>query len=369
MSKVIAILGGGNAGQASAAELSLLGHECRLYQDLRFAGDMRLVLETGAIYLDSDPKGGCRRTGLARIAKVTCNMAEAVKGAEIILCHLPAFAHENVAEELSSLVEDGQVIVLLPGTLGTLVFVETFRRKGIEANVLFAETNTNPYDTRVLRPGQAYVYKMNAPLQIGVFPACRTMEALEKLDGIYAFTPVSDILEAAFHSHNPVIHTPACIMSVSRIERSRGDFYLYEEAFTPTVCRVTKMLDEERMAVARAFGYAPLTLEQLLSGLEKPGDLFKETNGNPGLCFIKGPESIKSRYFTEDGLNGLVPWSQLARLAGIPVPLMEAFATIEGAIIERDMWGEGRTLRTLGLEGMTITQIRTYLREGKILSS
>ncbi len=364
MSKVIAILGGGNAGQASAAELSLLGHECRLYQDPRFADEIRVVIDTERIRLDTDPKSGCRATGLAGIAQVTCNMAEAVRSAEVILCHLPAFAHIEVAEQLADCVDDGQIIVLLPGTLGTLVFVETFRRKGITANVLFAETNTNPYDTRILHPGEVYVYKMNDPLQIGIFPAYRTSEALEKLDGIYKFVSVSDILEAAFHSHNPVIHTPACIMSVSRIERSRGEFYLYEEAFTPTVCRVTKMLDEERVSIARAFGYNPLSLEQLLSGLECPGDLFKETNGNSGLCFIKGPESVKSRYFTEDGLNGLVPWSQLGRVAGVQTPLMEAFATIEGAVIEQDMWKEGRTLSLLGLEGLGISEIRSYLKTG-----
>lgn len=365
MSKVIAILGGGNAGQTSAAELTLLGYECRLYQDPDFAHEIRTVFETGQIRLGRDPKGGCRAEGVARVSLVTTDMAAAVKGADVVLCHLPAFAHAHVAEELADCVEDGQVVVLLPGTLGTLVFVEALKRKGVKKDVLIAETNTNSYDTRVLGPGYAYAYKMNAPLQIGVFPANRSEEALKKLEGVYDFVPVADILEAAFHSHNPVIHTPACIMSVSRIERSKGDFYLYEEAFGPTVCRVTKMLDEERMAVARAFGYSPLTLEQLLSGVEHPGDLFKETNGNPGLCFIKGPESVKSRYFTEDGLNGLVPWSQLGAVAGVPTPLMEAFATIEGAVIERDMWGEGRTLEVLGLAGMNVAQIRDYLRTGE----
>lgn len=364
MSQVIAILGGGNAGQSSAAELSLLGFECRLYQDPRFAGEIQKVLETGQILLERDPKGGCRVEGLSKVSLVTTDIASAVRGADIVLCHLPAFAHAQVAEDLAGCVEDGQVVVLLPGTLGTLVFVEAFRRKGVTKDVIIAETNTNSYDARVLGPARAYVYKINAPLQLGVFPANRTEEAMEKLKGIYDFVPVADILEAAFHSHNPVIHTPACIMSVSRIERSKGDFYLYEEAFGPTVCRVTKMLDEERMAVARAFGYRPLTLEQLLSGLDEPGDLFKETNGNPGLCFIRGPESVKSRYFTEDGLNGLVPWSQLGRLAGVPTPLMEAFATVEGAVIDRDMWREGRTLETLGLEGMTVEEIREFLRTG-----
>jgi len=44
---------------------------------------------------------------------------------------------------------------------------------------------------------------------------------------------------------------------------------------------------------------------------------------------------------------------------------MEAFATIEGAVIERDMWGEGRTLEVLGLAGMNVGQIRDYLRTGE----
>lgn len=365
MQQKIAILGGGNAGQSSAAELSLLGFECRLYQDPKFVDDMKGVYETKKIRLGRDVKGGCRAEGVATVSMVTSDMAKAVKGADVILCHLPAFAHAAVAAELADYVEDGQVIVLLPGTLGTLVFVEAFRKKGVAKDVIIAETNTNSYDARVLEPGYAYVYKINAPLQLGVFPAARTKEAIDKLQGIYNFVPVEDILEAAFHSHNPVIHTPACIMSVSRIERSKGEFYLYEEAFGPTVCRVTKMLDNERIAVAKAYGYHPLTIEQLLSGLEQPGDLFKETNGNPGLCYIKGPTSVQNRYFTEDGLNGLVPWSQLGKAAGIPTPLMDAFATIEGAVIERDMWNEGRSLKSMGIDNMSVEELRRYLRTGK----
>ena len=49
MRQKIAILGGGNAGQSSAAELSLLGFECRLYQDPKFVDDMKGVYETKKI--------------------------------------------------------------------------------------------------------------------------------------------------------------------------------------------------------------------------------------------------------------------------------------------------------------------------------
>jgi len=366
MSKpVIAILGGGNAGHASAAELSLLGFECRLYQDQNFVKDMEKVFNTREILLNRDPEGGCRVEGLASISVVTSDMAEAVSGADVILSHLPAFAHKGVAESLSGLVEDGQVIVLLPGTLGTLVFAEIFRKNGVTKDVILAEANTNPYDTRILAPGESFVYKMNDPLMLGVFPSNRTEEAIKKLEGVYDFVPMQDVLECAIHSHNPLLHTPACIMSVSRIERSKGEFYLYEEAFTDTVCRVTCEMDKERMAIGEAFGYKTRSIEQLLSGLENPGTLFKETNGNPGLCYIKGPTSVKSRYFTEDGLHGLVPWSQIGDMAGVQTPLIKAFATIEGSVIQRDMWGDGRTLEVMGIQGMDVDSFKQYMRTGK----
>jgi opine dehydrogenase len=362
--QVIAVLGGGNAGHASAAELSLLGFECRLYQDQRFAGEMEKVFKTKEIMLGRDPEGGCRVEGRASISVVTSDLKEAVAGADVILCHLPAFAHKGVAENLAELVEDGQLVVLLPGTLGSLEVAEVFRRKGVKKDVIIAETNTNPYDTMVLAPGESFVYKMNDPLMLGVFPAVRTEEAMTKLEGVYKFVPMTDVLECAIHSHNPLLHTPACIMSISRIERSKGEFYLYEEAFTDTVCRVTKEMDEERIALGNAFGYKTLNIEQLLSGLEDPGTLFKETNGNAGLCYIKGPTSVKSRYFTEDGLHGLVPWSQLGEMAGVDTPLMKAFATIEGSVIQRDIWKEGRTLEVMGIQGMNVETFKEYMKTG-----
>ena len=68
MSKVIAILGGGNAGQTSAAELSLLGYECRLYQDPDFAGEIKSGPGNRANQAWKGPEGrvpgrGARKSG------------------------------------------------------------------------------------------------------------------------------------------------------------------------------------------------------------------------------------------------------------------------------------------------------------------
>ncbi len=360
MAKVVAILGGGHGGHAASAELSLKGYECRLYQDAKFARDMSTVFETQEIKISGDD----RAEKIAKISVVTSDMQEAVAGADIILVTVPAFVHAVFATQLAELVEEGQTVVLLPGTLGTLVLARIFREKGVLDKGILAETNTLPYDTRILAPGEVYIYKMNDPLLLGVFPAEKTAIAMEKLSGLYNFTPVTDVLECALHSHNPVLHTPGCIMNTGRIERSRGEFYLYEEGFTPTVCRVTKVMDEERMAIASAFGYDPLTLEQALSGRKDPEDLWKEVNGNRGLCFIKGPSSVESRYFTEDTPYGLIPWSLIGDLAGVETPLIDSFATIASVVIEFDSWKNGRTLEAMGIQDMTVKRFKEYMQKG-----
>jgi len=361
MSKKIAIIGAGHGGHAASAEMTEKGHEVRLYQDEKYLNLIKKVYEEKKIKIS----GANRATAVVDIAVITSNLKEAVKGADIIFLTVPAFAHRDLASQLAPLVEDEQVLALLPGTLGSLVFARIFREKGVLDKVTIAETNTLPYDTRVLAPGEVFVYCMNNPLLLGVFPASRSSEAFKKLENTYNYRPVSDILECALHSHNPILHTPGCIMNTGRIERSKGEFYLYEEGFSPTVCRVTEEMDKERMAIANAYGYNPLTLTQALSGLEKPGTLWKEVNGNAGLCFIKGPESIDSRYFTEDTPNGLVPWSMLAKLAGVKTPLIDSFATIASTVIKYDSWNNGRTLKDMGVDGLSKEGFQEYLRIGK----
>ena len=361
MLKKIAILGAGHGGHAAAAEMTEKGYDVRLYQDPDYINLISKVYETKEITISGEE----RSTARIKIPMVTSDLAEAVKGADIIFYTVPAFVHRKMAEKLSGLVEEGQIIALLPGTLGTLVTARIFREKGVLDKVILAETNTLPYDTRVLAPGEVYVYKMNNPLLLGVFPAEKTAQAAKVLEGTYNFMPVSDVLECALHSHNPILHTPGCIMNTGRMEKVFGEFYLYEEGFSPTVCRVTEEMDKERMAIGYAYGYKPLTLTQALSGLDNPGDLWKEVNGNRGLCFIKGPDSVKSRYFTEDTPNGLVPWSMIADLAGVDTPLIESFATIASTVIQVDSWKTGRTLADMGIEGLTKTEFQEYMKTGK----
>lgn len=355
MTRTVAVLGAGNGGQAMAAEMALRGHRVRLYEHPSFAAGIEPFRESRSIELV-----GSIIEGRAELERVTTDIGTAVAGAEMVFAPLPAFAHETYAALLPPVLENGQIVVLYPGTFGTL-----FMRRHITADVLLCETHTLPYDCRIEAPGRVRVLWKNSPMLVGVFPSSRTAEALERMgEDFYPFRALTDVLEAGLCSVNPVLHLPACIMNTGRIERSRGEFWLYEEGFTPTVCRVTEQVDAERVAIARAYGYSVPTLVEELAESLQPRDLFYEINGAHDLVVIKGPTSVKSRYFTEDIPFGLVPWIQLGERAGVQTPLLRALLAIGGVIIEQDPWQPGRTLASLGIAGMSIDRLRAFLERG-----
>lgn len=355
------MLGAGNGGQAMAAEMAMRGHRVRLYEHPSFAAGIRPLLASREIELVGDIVAG-----QARVDLVTTDLAEAVRGATELFLPVPAFAHAYYADALAPLLEDGQVLVLFPGTFGTLFFRERFDRLGATKNIVLCETHTLPYDCRLEAPGRVLVLWKNRPMLVGTFPSARTDETLARLsDHFYDFQPLADVLEAGLCSVNPVLHLPACFMNTGRIERSRGEFWLYEEGFTPTVCRVTDAVDAERVGLATAYGYSVPSLVQELAEHQTPRELFSEINGAADLVPIKGPTSVKSRYFTEDIPYGLVPWIELGDKVGFDTPLLDGLLAFGSVIIRQNARAEGRTLATLGISEMNAQQIRRYVATGE----
>lgn len=355
----VAVMGSGNGSQAMVADLTIKGHEVSLYETEEFAGGVnaRYVFENKRIRLE-----GRAGDGTAEIHCVTSDLAEAVKGAEVIFLPLPAFAQEYYAKALADVVEEGQIIVLTPGNLGSLIFKKIFREKGVTADITFVETATLNYDARILDPGHVYVYDRNYEIKCGVLPASRSQQVYKILEKYYQeFIPCEDVLACGLHSLNPCLHIPGCVMNAGRIERSKGEFYLYEEGITPTVANVMEVLDAERGAIVHKLGYELMTVAMELAEGREPRTIWEEVNGCMTLEFIKGPTSLKNRYFTEDIPYGLVAWSDLGKQIGVATPLIDAFIEIGSIIIEQKPRETGRTMEKLGIKGMSIEEIKAYL--------
>ncbi len=139
MGKQIAVIGAGNGGTAIAGDLTLAGHECRLFEFEEWAGNVTAVLEKGGIKVT-----GVARTGFAKVSRATTDIKAALDGAELIMVATQALTHTRVAQTVAPLVRDSQVIILWPGSGGTLEFRRVFDERGVKADVILGEATTFP---------------------------------------------------------------------------------------------------------------------------------------------------------------------------------------------------------------------------------
>ena len=137
------VIGAGNGGKATAADLALQGKGVRLFEFPEFAANIEELSRQPWLAATGDVHGR------APLQCVTSDLAEAVAGTDAIVVVTQAAAHQRVARELAPLVRPDQLVLLNPGsTGGSLEFARVFREQGIRELPLLGETGTLTYGCR-----------------------------------------------------------------------------------------------------------------------------------------------------------------------------------------------------------------------------
>jgi opine dehydrogenase len=373
---LVAVLGGGNGGHAVAANLSLAGFKVNFFELPQFADSFERVLRTKKIRIE-----GVSIDGTAKLNLATADIQQAIKDAEVIFVITPAFGHKAMAEVCAPFVQDGQIIVLMPGSGGSLEFVNVFKQKKVKREVTFAESCTLPYGARLKGPGHVSVLINAVILPTGVFPSKKTGEVIPKLKPFYPMiTPAKDVLEAAINNPNPIVHPVATLLSATRIEHSKGEFYLYTEGMTPAVARTYESLNQERLSICKALGYKLHHWDNLEFKNYNLGETEEECRyrilntsmdaafGKDGIYAgikMKGPEHLKDRFVTEDVPYGMVLLSTLGDLLGVPTLTHDAVIQLASVINRTNYWKTGRGMEQLGLSQFDKKGLKKFLLEGK----
>ena len=359
----IAVLGGGNGSFAAAGDFALGGQEVRLWR--RDSDMVAAHRAAGSRILVKDVNG--RHD--VQLALVTSDIAEAVNGAELILCPAPAFAQSDIARQLAPHLHDGQVVFLPPATFGSMIFARAAREAGNRAEVGFAETGTLPWLTRKHGPFEVAITIRAKRLPVGVFPLDAADHALAVIGRAFpgVVEPCGDALSGALMNAGPIIHPPLIVMNAGPIEHfQRWD--IHKEGTQASIRRATDALDSERIAVREALGYGAPHFP-LAHHYAKEGEIWMYGRGSHDRLTDSGDwrERIvltKHRYMREDLQLGLSFLTSVAELAGVVAPLAKAFLAIGGAICGEDFAKGGRTLASLGLGDLNRSELQTLLRRG-----
>jgi len=355
--KKLAVIGAGNGGCAIAGDMTLAGHQCRLFEFPEYAANIAPIQSAGGIDVT-----GIARTGFAKLAIATTDLAEAVADAEVIMVATQALAHERVGWELAPLLNPGQTVVLWPGSGGTLAVRKVWDDIAMDAPVVLAEGVTFPYCCRrPAGPGTVNIHRIDGPnMLLAALPAADTTRAMAALDGTYAqqCRPARSILEPALYNVNIIVHPVGALLNMGRIEYTGGEFYMYKEGITPSVKKVVNAMDAERSTVFTALGYEPHTYDQVFR------DSFNMSVEEFAKTSSKGPFGMQDRYVTEDIPMGATLTVSLARKAGVPVPTYATMIHLASVVNETDYYAGGRSLENLGLAHLTLKELETYLLLG-----
>ena len=357
------IAGAGHGGKAMAAHLALKGFEVNLYN--RTPEHIAAIKARGGIELESY-EGGPH--GFGELNIVTSDIQEAVEAADVIMVVVPSSAHAKIARIAAPYVKDGQIVILHPGrTCGALEFTKVIRDSGSQADVTIAEAETFIYASRSDGPAQARIFRIKDAVPLAALPAYRTEDVLSIINPAYPqFIDGINVLNTGLNNMGAIFHPALTLLNAGWIESTHGDFQFYIDGVTPSVARLLEVLDRERVTVASALGIrAQTAMDWLKMAYTTTGeDLHEAIHNQPGYYGIKAPNTLNHRYIFEDVPMSLVPIASLAQRYGVSVRGMESIIRMACIIHRTDYWRRGRTLRKLGLDRLSVTELTEYVNKG-----
>lgn len=352
----IAILGAGNGGQSAAGHLALLGHRVRLYD--RFHEVIEPLMQEQRIHLTGMIEGD------GQLECVTDDVATAMNGAELILVTVPGFAFEYLATEMAHHFEDGQIVILHPGgTGGAFEVRRIWHDLQLNVSVALGATETLVYACRIQGPGYVDIKAVKNRIMVAALPAIDGPRIYHAFRHLYPQAVLgASVLETSLANTNPVIHPPIMLLNGRNIAEDRPHFDFYGAGVSSAVARVIDAVDLERLAVAHALDVPSRTHNEWVHaayGL-RGSDTAALCQSLSSEIYkgLESPESLRSRYLTEDVPLGLVPISQFARLTSVSTPVIDAIIDLASAVCEQDFRVAGRTLARMGLDGLSVAQIQ-----------
>ncbi|MET3645444.1 NAD/NADP octopine/nopaline dehydrogenase family protein [Phyllobacterium ifriqiyense] len=363
-----AVIGTSEGAMALAAELRLAGRRVFLSDREARRDTIEQLIAAPGLEVDCRIESfvGGKQQVLVTGIEVTGDLAFAATKADVIIVMTPQTAYEEVLCAFVGALRDDQIILLSPGGLGGSLLVSRLAANAGAKGILVGQTASMPIGGRSTSPNALRIVSKKRSLPVGVFPARRTQELLDRLNtDLPQLNPTLNVLECGLASAVAGLHPIPMIMNAARIE-ANGPYIYDGYEITPTIARVIESVDAEWQNIQHALGTKVRTFSDLLEdAYGVTGHNFYEVVHNvPAYRQVKSPPNLGYRYLSEDIPTQIVPAVALARSLGLNTPLLEATVVFANAMHGCDYWKSGWSLEKLGLAGLGVKAIATLLSVG-----
>ncbi len=369
----IAVIGNSmrNVGAPMAGDLALGGHDVRLalwadqsdlLEDIRTTGGVSITAPA-----DQMLSG---RNGLGKLRVLTQDPAEAVAGADLVVLDVEPMDLEARAADVIPHLENGQVLYINSHGYWPSLRLASALRSADKAGVTILEGIAPNVGSR--RTGaEVTSYYVRNDVPFAAFPANRTADAERFLPFVSPTAELRrDVVETNFDNLNMLVHPAMTLLNVGYFDRAEeaGDpISFYGTGNTAHAGRLAEALDAERTAACKAYDvrFRPL-LDHIHRIYGGGGDTVHEAVKQAPVYARSGEmrATIWQTWMEGDLPLSHVPFVELAENANVGAPLRRGFVNIVDALLGTNSWKDGLNLERLGLAGMSVEQIRTYVATG-----
>ena len=356
------VLGAGHGGLAMAGHLAIKGFNVNLYN--RGRNRIKPVIQRKGIKVEGEIKG------FGKIELASTSIQECIKGVDVLMVVVPAYAHPFIAEACAPYLKENQVVILNPGrTGGALEFYNVLKQKKLKRFPFIAEAQTFLYAARALGPAHAKIFSIKNSVPLATLPAYWIPGVLKIINRAFPqFIPGDNIFKTSFENIGAIFHPALTILNAGWIESTYGDFEYYIKGASQSVAHVLEKLDRERLDVAAALGIKVMSARAwLYTAYSAAGNnLHEAIQDNPGYLGIKAPDRLHHRYVDEDVPMSLVPLASIGDMLKVETPTIKSIIRLASIMRGIDFWKIGRTVQNLGIKGMTIKEIRLLAVTGEL---
>ncbi|MGN7754654.1 NAD/NADP octopine/nopaline dehydrogenase family protein [Sinorhizobium sp. 22678] len=283
---------------------------------------------------------------------------------DVIVLALPAFGYRRVLDELVDYLEARHTVVISAHlSFAALYLAKKLSERGLQIPI--AVWNTTLLTAKAQSRLHVRVGAIRSKVDMAVVPVRSADSAYKICAEVFGdrFLLKDDLLTIALSNLNPQNHMGIALCNLTRIER--GETWGQNSNMTPAVARLLERLDQERIAIASAFGKTVRTiLDHSALSHGASGDSVAEIYANLAASGKdpQGPKNINTRYVLEDVPFGLMPMLHLARISGASARLHECGVELLETCYGRDFAAENDILGELG--ALDSDRLRRLVVEG-----